>query len=86
MDIKKDHKNGCWMATKQGQINGIDYCFFAQSSSLQKAAKTVLEAFAEFKKQVKVFDQREVTMNEEKTQIADGAASALIAELDTGDL
>lgn len=56
MEIKKDHHNKRWMVTKQGQINGIDYCFFAQSSSLQKAAKTVLEAFAEFKRQVKVFD------------------------------
>lgn len=54
MDIRKvGHR---WMATKKGQINGIDYCFFAQSSSLQKAAKTVIEAFVEFKRQVKAFN------------------------------
>lgn len=56
MEIKKDHKNSRWTATKKGQLNGIDYCFFAQSSSLQKAAKTVIEAFVEFKQKVKVFD------------------------------
>lgn len=56
MEIKKDHHNGRWTATKQGEINGINYCFFAQSSSLQKAAKTVLESFAEFKRQITIFD------------------------------
>lgn len=57
MDIKKN-KNGRWSATKQGELNGVPYCFFAQSSSLKKAVKTVLECFAEFKKQSKLFDEQ----------------------------
>ncbi len=44
------------MVTHKGQLNGVDYCFFAQSSSLQKAMGEVLTAYAQFKKQVKVFE------------------------------
>ena len=54
MDIRKVGPR--WMATKKGQINGIDYCFFAQSSSLKKAAGEVLAAYANFKQQVRAFE------------------------------
>jgi hypothetical protein len=44
------------MVTHQGQLNGIDYCFFAQSSSLKKAAGEVLAAYAKFKRQARSFE------------------------------
>ena len=52
----KNRTNGRYMVTHQGQLSGIDYCFFAQSSSLQKAMGEVLTAYAQFRKQVKVFE------------------------------
>jgi len=54
MDIRKVGSR--WTATAKGQINGIDYCFFAQSSSLKKAAGEVLAAYANFKRQVRAFE------------------------------
>lgn len=44
------------MVTHEGKLNGVDYCFFAQSSSLEKAMSEVLAAYAKFKRQVKVFE------------------------------
>ncbi len=56
MTYSKNRTNGRYMVTHKGQLNGVDYCFFAQSSSLQKAMGEVLTAYAQFKKQVKVFE------------------------------
>ncbi len=56
MTYSKNRVNGRFMVTHQGQLNGIDYCFFAQSSSLEKAMSEVLTRFANFKRQVKVFE------------------------------
>ena len=44
------------MVTHKGQLNGVDYCFFAQSSSLKKAAGEVLAAYANFKRQARAFE------------------------------
>ena len=55
MNVVKNRTNGRYMVTHQGQLNGVEYCFFAQSSSLEKAMGEVLTRFAQFKKQVKVF-------------------------------
>lgn len=56
MDIKRNRENGRYMATIKGMLNGVPYTFFAQSSSLSKAMYCVLESLAEFKKQVKQFE------------------------------
>ena len=56
MSVIKNRVTGRFMVTHEGQLNGIDYCFFAQSSSLKKAAGEVLAAYANFKRQVKVFE------------------------------
>ena len=55
MDISKKN-NGRWTATKKGTLNGVPYTFFAQSSSLLKAIKTVKESFEQFKQHVKQFE------------------------------
>lgn len=55
MDIKPIGSR--WMATVKGQINGVDYCFFAQSSDIKKAVNTVFLEVVKFKKQVKAFDE-----------------------------
>lgn len=57
MSIIKSRTNGRWMVTHKGQLNGIEFCFFAQSSSLQLATERVLLAFANFKKQVLIFGE-----------------------------
>ncbi len=56
MTYSKNRKNSRYMVTHKGKLNGVDYCFFAQSSSLQKAMGEVLTRFAQFKKQVKQFE------------------------------
>ena len=56
MTYSKNYTNGRYKVTHKGQINGVEYCFFAQSSSLEKAMGEVLTRFAQFKKQVKVFE------------------------------
>jgi len=56
MNVIKNRTNKRYTVTHQGQINGVEYCFFAQSSSLEKAMGEVLTRFAQFKKQVKVFE------------------------------
>jgi hypothetical protein len=53
MDIKPIGSR--WTATAKGQINGIDYCFFAQSSDIKKAVNAVFLEVAKFKKQVDAF-------------------------------
>jgi len=55
MDISKK-TNGRWTATKKGTLNGVPYTFFAQSSSLSKAIKTVKESFEQFKQHIKQFE------------------------------
>jgi hypothetical protein len=56
MDIKRNRTNGRYMATITGTLNGIPYTFFAQSSCLSRAMECVLQSLAEFKKQVKQFE------------------------------
>jgi hypothetical protein len=56
MTYSKNRKNGRYMVTHKGRLNGVDYCFFAQSSSFEKAMGEVLYRFAQFEKQVKQFE------------------------------
>lgn len=56
MNVIKNRANGRYMVTSKGQLNGVEYCFFAQSSSLKKATGEVLAAYANFKRQVRVFE------------------------------
>jgi len=56
MTYSKNRINNRYMVTHKGQLNGVDYCFFAQSSSLKKAAGEVLAAYANFKRQARAFE------------------------------
>ncbi len=58
MNVIKNRENGRYMVTQKGQLNGVDYCFFAQSSSLKKAAGEVLAAYTNFKRQVRAFESK----------------------------
>ena len=75
MDISKK-SNGRWTATQKGTLNGVHYTFFAQSSSLLKAIKTVKESFEQFKQHVKQFEDWDMNKSESIAELSAALAKA----------